>query len=107
MDEKERILNNILFVRPTLIKRKLKNKYFKRNEFFLVGCSVAKPEPVGAEFFNPNQRGMPASTKEGALEEKIQLAEGGAGFSRQKRWTLRALLKGQQHEKSCSTDALG
>ena len=36
---------------------------------------------------NPNQRGMPASTKEGALEEKIQLAEGGAGFSRQKRWT--------------------
>ena len=29
------------------------------------------------------------STKEGALEEKIQLAEG-AGFSRQKRLTLRA-----------------
>ena len=39
--------------------------------------------------FNPNQRGMPATTKEGALEEKIQLAEG-AGFSRQKRLTLRA-----------------
>ena len=31
-----------------MIKRKLKNKYFKRNEFFLVGCSVAEPEPVGA-----------------------------------------------------------
>ena len=41
----------------------------------------------------PNQRGMPASTTEGALEEKIQLAEVGVGFSRQKRWTLRALLR--------------
>ena len=39
--------------------------------------------------FDPNQRGMPATTKEGALEEKIQLAEG-AGFSRQKRLTLKA-----------------
>ena len=38
---------------------------------------------------NPNQRGMPATTKEGALEEKIQLAEG-AGFSLQKRLTLKA-----------------
>ena len=41
---------------------------------------------------NPNQRGMPASTKEGALKEKIQLAEGGGGFSRQKRLTLRDRL---------------
>ena len=38
---------------------------------------------------NPNQRGMPATTKEGALEEKTQLAEG-AGFSRRKRLTLKA-----------------
>ena len=45
------------------------------------------------EGLNPNQRGMPASTKEGALEEKIQLAEGGAGFSQQKRLTLRARLR--------------
>ena len=39
--------------------------------------------------FYPNQRGMPAITKEGALEEKIQLVEG-AGFSRQKCLTLKA-----------------
>ena len=49
----------------------------------------------------PNQRGMPASTKEGAVEEKIQLAEGEAGFSRQKRWTLRARLRCLKNSDHC------
>ena len=43
---------------------------------------------------------MPATTKEGALEEKIQLAEG-AGFSRQKRLTLRAGLRYLKNSDHC------
>ena len=50
---------------------------------------------------NSNQRGMPASTKKGALEEKIQLAEGGVCFSRQKRWTLRARLRYLKKSDHC------
>ena len=50
---------------------------------------------------NSNQRGMPASTKKGALEEKIQLAEVGVGFSQQKRWTLRALLRYLKNSDCC------